>query len=92
MNYTLNPIELSELLDLQAASAPPDTFDRIVPGIEIFAWQTLANGRKGLTSIDPAIVDQELHVVQQQGCPGFILYSYACLTDDTIKVVRKFNQ
>jgi len=41
--------------------------------------------------IDPAFVNQELHVVQEQGCPGFVLYSYACMTDDTIAVVRKFS-
>ena len=91
MNYTLNPIELSELLDVQAASAPRGTFGRIVPGIEIFAWQTFENGRRGLIPIDPALVNQELHVVQQQGCPGFVLYSYACMTNDTIEVVRKFS-
>jgi uncharacterized lipoprotein YddW (UPF0748 family) len=91
MDYTLNPIELSELLEVQSASAPPGAFGRIVPGIEIFAWHTSENGRRGLIPIDPAIVDQELQVVQQQGCPGFVLYSYACMTDDTIAVVRKFN-
>ena len=58
MNYTLNPVELSELLDLQAASAPPGAFGRIVPGIEIFAWHTFDNGRRGLIPIDPAIVNQ----------------------------------
>jgi uncharacterized lipoprotein YddW (UPF0748 family) len=91
MDYTLNPTELSERLELQAASAPNGIFNRIVPGIEIFQWHTADDGKKSLVPIDPAIVEQELHVVQQQGCPGFVLYSYACMTDDTIKVVKKFG-
>jgi uncharacterized lipoprotein YddW (UPF0748 family) len=91
MDYTLNPVELSERLELQAASAPPGMFNRIFPGIEIYQWHTAEDGKKSLAPIDPAIVEQELKVVQQQGCPGFVLYSYACMTDDTIKVVRKFG-
>jgi uncharacterized lipoprotein YddW (UPF0748 family) len=92
MDYTLNPIELSERLELQAASAPKGTFNRINPGIQIFQWHTAEDGKKSLAPVDPAIVEQELRVVQQQGCLGFCLYSYACMTDDTIKVVRKFGE
>ena len=91
MDYTLNPVELSERLDLQAASAPKGTFNHIVPGIQIFQWHTAEGGKRSLIPIDPGIADQELRVVQQQGCPGFILYSYACMTDETIEVIRKFG-
>ena len=40
--------------------------------------------------MDAAVVEEQLRVVQQQGCPGFCLYAYAYLTDHSIAVVRKF--
>ena len=91
MNYTLNPVALWEMLDVQAAAAPQGCFNRINPGIEIFKWEVDEKGKRSLAPIDPAIVAEQLRVAQEHGCPGFSLYSYACLTDATIDVVRQFS-
>ena len=73
------------------ASAPPGTFKRIFPGLQIYAARTV-NGKKEVASQTSEVVEQQLRVVQQHGYEGFCLFSYNNLTDDLIAVVRKFGE
>lgn len=90
MNYTPDPVKLPEMLDLQAASAPAGTFNKIFPGLEIYIRRT-GDTKVFADPMDASLVEQQLKIVQQQGCPGFCLYSSTFLTDATVEVVRKFN-
>jgi uncharacterized lipoprotein YddW (UPF0748 family) len=90
MNYTPDPAELEEMLETQARFAPPTKFDRIFPGLQIYQ-STVVNGRKVSRPADPAIVEQELRLVQQHGYQGFCLFACNFLSDEIIDVVRKFS-
>ncbi len=91
MNYTPDPEVLSEMLDLQAASAPAGTFNHIFPGLQIYTTQT-TDGKKSAGPMAAAAVGKQLEIVQRHDCPGFCLFSAEYLTDETIEVVRKFSQ
>ncbi len=91
MNYTPDPEVLSEMLNLQAASAPAGTFNRICPGLQIYTTQ-IVDGKKSAGPMAAAAVGKQLEVVQRHGCPGFCLFSAEYMTDETIDVVRKFSQ
>jgi uncharacterized lipoprotein YddW (UPF0748 family) len=90
MNYTADPQALAEMLGLQARSAPPGTFDRIFPGLQIYSTR-LAGGERITEAMDPALVERQLQVVARLGSKGFCLFAYNYLTDDIIAVVRKFS-
>ena len=90
MNYTPDPVVLSGVLELQTASAPSRKINRIFPGLQIYASRVV-NGKKVVESIDAAIVEKELRVVQQHGYQGFCLFAYNTLSDEIIDVVRKFD-
>lgn len=91
MNYTPDPAVLSEMLDLQAASAPAGTLNRIFPGLQIYATRTV-DGKKRVEPQSAGAVEEQLRVVRQHGCRGFCLFSYEYLTDELINVARKFNE
>ena len=90
MNYTPDPVILSDMLDLQSASAPAGKRDRIFPGLQIYA-QRVVDGKKVTEPMDPAMVEKELRVVQQHGYQGFCLFAYNSLSEEIIKVVRQFS-
>lgn len=91
MNYTGDPAVLSEMLDLQTASAPAGTVERIFPGLQIYATRTV-DGKKQVGPQEATIVEEQLRVVQQHGYRGFCLFSYNNLTDELIAVARKFSE
>lgn len=91
MNYTPDPAVLAEVLELQEASAPPGTKDRIFPGLQIYKRITIG-GTSQTIPMDPATVEKQLTIVRDQGWSGFCLFAYNTLTDDTIAVVRKFSE
>ena len=91
MNYTPDPAELEEMLETQARFAPPGKLNRIFPGLQIYQT-TVVNGGKVVRPADPAIVEQELRVVQQHGYQGFCLFACNSLSDEIIDVVRKFSR
>lgn len=91
MNYTADPAVLSEMLELQTASAPAGTFTHIFPGLQIYAPRTV-NGKKEVVAQDASIVEAELRVVRQHGYEGFCLFANDYLTDDIVTVVKKFNE
>lgn len=91
MNYTPDPAILSEMLDLQTASAPPGTFDHIYPGLQMYATRTV-DGKKETGPQSAAVVEQQLRVVQQHRYRGFCLFAYNHLTDENIAVIRKFSE
>jgi hypothetical protein len=90
MNYTPDPLMLSDMLDLQSASAPTGKGDCIFPGLQLYA-QRVVNGKKVTGPMDAAMVEKELRVVQQHGYKGFCLFAYGSFTDEIIEVVRKFS-
>jgi uncharacterized lipoprotein YddW (UPF0748 family) len=90
MDYTTDPNVLSEMLELQAASAPRGTFNRIFPGLQIYATRTV-DGAKRVEPQNADIVKQELRIVQQQGYQGFCLFAYNYLSDEIIQVVHAFG-
>jgi uncharacterized lipoprotein YddW (UPF0748 family) len=91
MNYTPDPAALSDMLELQARSAPTGKRDRIFPGLQIYASQDV-DGKRVTRPIAGDIVEKELRVVQQQGYKGFCLFAYDYLSDDIIDVLRKFSR
>jgi hypothetical protein len=90
MNYTEDPMELAEMLELQTASAPPGTVRRIFPGLQIYSART-KNGKREVTSQRAAIVEQQLQIVRQHGYEGFCLFAYNHLNNELIEVVKKFS-
>lgn len=90
MNYTPDPVELGEMLTLQTASAPAGKVTKIFPGLQIYESYS-ENGKKKARPISAAVVEQQLHVVQQHGYEGFCLFANNYLSDDIIEVVRKFS-
>jgi uncharacterized lipoprotein YddW (UPF0748 family) len=91
MNYTPDPTALSDMLELQARSAPAGKRDRIFPGLQIYTSRTV-NGKKVTGPIAGDVVEKELRVVQQQGYEGFCLFAYDYLSDEIIEVARKFSR
>ncbi len=91
MNYTPDPAVLSDILDVQTASAPAGRFSRIFPGLQLYAPRVV-DGKRVVRPIDATIVEQELRLVQQRGSHGFCLFAYTYLSDEIIDVVRKFGE
>ena len=91
MNYTPDPTELSAMLQAQARYAPPGKLDHIFPGLQIYTAQK-ANGKTLTAPIEASIVEQELHVVQQQGYQGFCLFAYCYLSEEIIQVLQQFSR
>jgi len=91
MNYTPDPAVLSDLLELQAASAPAGKQSSIFPGLQIYA-NRVVEGKRVTEPIAAGIVEKELRAVQEHGYGGFCLFAYNYLSDEIIDVVRKFNR
>ncbi len=89
MNYTDSPDALREILKAQRSAATPGTEDRIFPGLSIYTGKTV-NGKRTVASQDPKIVEKQLQLVREAGYRGFVLFAYTYLTEDQIKVIRKF--
>jgi uncharacterized lipoprotein YddW (UPF0748 family) len=90
MNYTPDPAALSDLLELQTASAPAGKRDRIFPGLQIYTSRVVG-GKKVVGPIAAVVVEKELRVVQQHGYGGFCLFASNYLSDEIIEAVRKFS-
>ena len=69
MNYTLDPVELEEMLEAQDAWTPPGKQGQVFPGLQIYAAR-VANGQKTVQPADAAVVDKELRTVQARGIKG----------------------
>jgi len=91
MNYTPNPAEFADLLRAQAEAAPAGKFNCIYPGIQTYD-NRIVDGRHMAGPLDADIVRQELDIVREQGYSGFCLFAYSTLSDDIIKVVRRYSE
>lgn len=84
MNYTMDPDELVDMLKEQEYRTPKGMSDRIFPGLRLY-------GNRDQPTMDPAVVEQQMNIVQQRGSKGYCLFATKFLSDDIIKVVSKFK-
>ena len=85
MNYTTDPVELTEILDEQEYRTPKNMKERIFPGLRIY-------GKNNVPSLEGDIVEKQLTLVQQNGYKGYCLFATKYLSDDLIGVVSKFSK
>ena len=79
MNYTESPAEFARLVRTQVAM--PGAAGRIFPGIGVTADES---------RLDPAQVIQQIALLRQFGCPGFLLFDLTgTLRDETLPALRQ---
>ena len=76
---------------MQNDAAPAGTLDRIYPGL-LVNDPTRGKSEKKVVPQKPAVLQQQLRIVQQHGYRGFCLFAYDYLSDENIAVVRSFSQ
>ncbi len=79
MNYTESPAEFARLVRTQLSY--PGAAGRIFPGIGVTADES---------RLDPAQVIQQVALLRQLGCPGFVLFDLSgTLRDETLPALRQ---